>query len=798
MPMTRRRKLLLLLVAVPLALVLLLVVAVFTPAVQTYVARSALSSQGTVQRVAVGSGGAAITGLSLEQPGVKISIPDFRVDLPVFSAVGGNIDLRALVARGVVIDYDPVEAARHAAENPSPIKPSPPAGPFDGILRLVTLPKLQVNGIDLEGELRVSGPQPVTAKFALTGGGIAAGKAGLVELKITAQADRTSDVITTLVLVPTLDGAGQLSALALTLDATAKGFLLAAPATLRSEVNVTREGTGEAWSLRVIAREKALVELDTSWSPGATDFPGRWKFDLTDADLTPFVPFFALPSLALTGDGTLAVLGTERLQAAGKLDFAVDGLEVLGLPELGPITLNSRFDLDASAAEAKVNAFTLTLAAGTSPVLETGAKQAFSYAIPTGKIASARPADELLSIRLLDVPSAWVGLFVPELTLTGPVTGAWSVRPEGDGVALDSTAPFVVSGVSYGAPGEPLLALDAVRVEGLRVRQNSLGLEAAINKLGLVVDGAEMLTMKLTAGRETGQPLLAHIEVGAALASLVRQPALSGMTTLSAGRAFVVLDATAAESGAIDATGDIRITGLRANGPADLPDLHLQPVVKRSAEGVASLRLPLTVSTRDPVRVSDLNIDATITPARLPDGDLTVLVKLLSQVLHVPDLQLLGALVAEAAPATPPVEDVPAGDVPATPLWDGVTGEVSFALGRLVLMPGIEMLNTDGRLALTKEAISLEKFAAMLGTGGELGLGGVLRWFEATSSYAVEADVRGKDIPAGPLLRALNPSASVPLEGTYTLAGKLTGAGEDPAAAITGALASCASPDDPE
>lgn len=780
MPMSRRKKLLLLLVAVPFGLVLLLVVSVFLPAVQTWIAKRALTNQGTVERVAVGTGGVAIRGLTLEQPGVKIFMPDFRADLPVVSALGGRLDLRGLVASDVVIDYDPVEAARHAKENPPAAKPAKPASPFDGLLRMVSLPELQVNGLNVQGELRVSGPQPITAQFSVTGGGIAAGQAGKVEIKITAKADRTSDVFTTLALVPTLDATGQLSALALTLDATAKGFMLAAPATLCSEATITRQGTGEAWSFRVIAAEKALVELATTWAPGATNLPGRWKVNVTDADLAPFVAFFTLPKLAIGGEGTLAFLSTKGLQAAGKLDFSIDGLEVLGLPELGALKLASNFDFDVSAAEAKVRSFKLELGAGASPLLEVETKQAFAYAIPQRTVSSAQPEEELVAIRLIGVPSAWVSLFVPELTLAGPVTGAWSMRPDGDGVVLGSITPLLVSGVRYGPLGKPLVAFDALRLDGLQVRQNSAGFEATIKELQVVSKGADLLTAKLTAARKTGAPLSAHLELGAALASLVDQPALRGMTTLSAGRAFVVFDATMAPTNALEANGEVRLTGLRAGGPGDLPEVQIRPVLSRTAEGVATVRLPITVSASAPVRASDLDVSATLTPAATPGGDLTVLVKVLSQVLHVPDLQLFGGLVAKAPPAAAPAKTAPVDG----PLWKGVKGEVSFALARIVLLPGVEVMNTVGALALTQEAVSLNKFGTLFNTGGDLALDGKLGWLSATRSYTLEGAVRGKDIQAGPLLKALNPTASVPLEGAYSLVGNLSGAGTDPAAVL--------------
>src|SRR5690606_17127277 len=98
MPMSRRRKLLLCLVVAPIALLLLVIIALLTPAVQTFAAKRALGDQGTVERVSVGTGGASLSGLKLEQPGLKISVPSFQADIPLIDAARGRIDLRGLVA----------------------------------------------------------------------------------------------------------------------------------------------------------------------------------------------------------------------------------------------------------------------------------------------------------------------------------------------------------------------------------------------------------------------------------------------------------------------------------------------------------------------------------------------------------------------------------------------------------------------------------------------------------------------------------------------------------------------------
>ena len=188
MALSRRRKLLLFLVVLPLVLVAVLIAALFTPAVQTFAARKALAGQGgEVERVSVGLGGASLSGLRIEQPGLKLVVPSLRADAPLTDLAGGKVEVRALVARDIVIELDPtkMQAAQTPAE-PGPATEKEAKKPFEGVLREVDLPELRVDGIDVAGRLRVAGPQALEANFSLRGGGVRAGETGEIILRCPA------------------------------------------------------------------------------------------------------------------------------------------------------------------------------------------------------------------------------------------------------------------------------------------------------------------------------------------------------------------------------------------------------------------------------------------------------------------------------------------------------------------------------------------------------------------------------------------------------------------------------------
>jgi hypothetical protein len=767
--MTRRRKLVLLLVIAPLVLLAGLVAALLSPAVQTFAVRKALADQGEVARVSAGLSGATLTGLKINQPGLLLSSPSFAAEVPVLDLLRGRIDVRSVVARDLVIDFDPVAAAAHAAKAP-PKEPAP-AKPFSGVFGAAKLPdNLRIQFLDIAGVVRVAGPQPVSARFALSGGDVAAGGTGKITLRIDADAGAAGTLSSTLDLAPTLDAAGQISALAATLQAVAEGGALASPANLKAALSAMREGNAELYRVSLATADKTLVEIDTRWAPGAESFPGAWKIALADSDLKPFLPrFLLLPTVQIDGAGELALSGADRVRASGRLTVFADALERLGLPELGAINLAARFDVEASAKEQRVNALDATLASGAKPVLAVEARQSFSYDSVSAKLSPSQPAAELASIRLLGVPAAWWKPYAPELKISGPITAAFAARPEGDGFVIESSEPLRVGGLRYAQ----LASLEVLSIDGIRVEKATDGMTASVRSLRMADAGFDLIAGDFAAAQKTGEPLSVKTALKLNLAKLADQPALRGQTRIAAGDASLTLDATLADT--VRAALGLKIDGLRAAGVAGgLPALDLQADFARAASGEITLKLPLVVNNAAPARASDLELNATLTPGARTQN---LVLQLSSRVLHVPDLQAFSALAAGPAPAS------------TGPLWAGYTGRVDLDFQRVVYAPGLEFPNVKGSVALTPEALTLEKIQSMLGTGGSFDLSGVLRWLAPDNSYALTAYLGGRDVAVGPLLRTFNPSAQPALDGTYSVVGKISGQGGDPAAAIKTAAA---------
>lgn len=786
--MTRRRKLLLLLVALPLALFVLLVALVFVPAVQTFIVHRALASQpdlkAEVDHVAIGLGGAKLLGLRYEQPGFLLTAPSFEADLTLSDLLGKKVDLTRLAMRDVVIVIDPVAAAAAPASAPKP------ATPFAGLLDALALPvSLYAEGVDLAGTIQVLGADPVDAEFTLKGGGVAPGAEGAFTLSLKAGA-KQGKLVSELLLNPSFAADGRLDAVKLLLNATAETTALAVPARLQTELVVTRAGAGETYRLLITAGTPStvgaatapLVELNSSWSPGATQTPGTWRIAVADTDLSPFLLGVALPVFTVKGEGEATASAADRLRLGGQLHVAASSLERLeGVPALGPVSAELSFALETAAGATSVQAFALTLSSA-APVLGVEVRQPFGIDSTTGRIVPSRPGADLLDLTLLGVPVAWVQAFAPAgVTVGGPITGAWTVRAENEGFAATASAPLIVPGLRVADASGPQWSFDAVRIEGSRLRQSPTGWSAALGSVRVQSKGDDLVSVSVEVSQNTGAPLTAKGELRARLAPLTAQPALvASVGRVSAGQAVLSFEATVGDD--IAAKTKLLLNGLRAGSAGELPELSANAEFTRKADGVITVKLPLTVRNQTASRSSDAELTATLTPG-VADAPARLIARLSSQVLHVPDLQAFTAL----APATPPPSTpAPAPVVPAEPatepLWAGYTGELALALARVVYAPGVELTKIEGTVALTPDTLDLKRLEALLGAG-TLNLSGVLNFLRPAGGYGLAASVSGRELVVGPLLSALNPAQPVPLEGTFTLEAKLQGQGSDPASA---------------
>ncbi len=795
--MARPRKLLLWFVVLPVLLILVCVGLLLVPAVQTFIVRHALASQSQVKAqvdaVAVTLGGANLRGLRFEQSGLLVTAPSFEADVPLLGLASRKIELTRLVAHDIAIVFDPSASAADALANPRLTAAAPAqTSPFSGLLKSLVLPaSLRAGGVDIAGTIRVLGAQPIEAAFTLKGGGIAAGSEGAFTLTLDASA-KQGKLVSEILLRPALGADGQLTVLSAVLNAAAESASLATPAKLQAELAITRAGEGETYRLRIATAAAPLVELTSSWAPGATQTPGRWLLAVTDADLKPFLLGTALPTFSAKGEGELSAASVERFRIGGQLAVAADGLErVTGAPALEPINAHLRFAIEMNAGQPRIEALSLTVSGATSPVLSVEVRQPFGFDSATKKIHPSRPDADLCDVVLLGLPSAWLKSYLPAgLALGGPITGAWIVRAEDEGFIAAASAPLLVPGLRMDGPAGPQWVFDAVRVEGIRAGFSPAGFAARFERLRLQRIGEDVVSASFELMRKPASPLTAKGELRAALVALTAQPALSSAGRLGGGTATLSFDASAGDT--LTAKALLNLVGLRAGSAGELPEVTLNAEFSREADGVLTAKLPITLRNNAASRTSDLELSATLTPKK---GETQITARAFSQNLHVPDLQIFAAL----APDTPPLAAVspasdnaatkpaPAASAPASnPAWAGYGGELALSLARVVYAPGVVFTKIEGKIALTPDTLSLQGLKAALGDG-RLSLGVALNFIRPAGSYGLACDVSVRDLPSGPLLRALSPMQAVPLEGVFSLDATLAGHGSDPTAAAKAA-----------
>lgn len=785
MPISRRTRLVLFLVAAPVLLVLLLISAAMLPAVQTAVARRALAPEGgAVERVAVRLSGAQLEGFALRRPGLNVTVPKLQADVPILNAASGRVGVRGLVARDIEIEFDPVAFA--AAAPAPPAKPAEPPTPFAGLLSSLTLPaELTVDGVDLSGRLRVLGAQSAEINFSLRGGGLRAGQGAEFNLETRVRSG-TDEVAAQLLLSPTLDAQGQIAALAATLDALASSPLLAAPAKLKAEARIERAGSGETYLVKLADAQRVLLQLEQAWHPTAASDPGAWKVSLRDTDLSAFLPGAVLPPFSVEGAGQAAVLDSAKVSLSGGFTLRADRLESLRVPgldlsapALGPLEVDTNFALAGSPQAILVEKFALKLA-GVAPVLVIETAQPVTLTEAAPYFSTARPTDALAKVSLLSLPPAWLTTFVPELVLAGSANGAWTVRAKGHELAIESTSPLVVGALSYGPPGQPLADLDGLRIDSIALSHGAQGLTATLRNITVNAGGRALATADLQASQAIGQPLIASGRLSTDLAVALAQPAAQGAASLTAGTLDVRFEAALAEPLAVQA--DLKLSSLRAPGAAVLPDVETTVTATYATSGALTLKTPITIKAGAGTRVSDLQLDAALTPGN--DG-YHVVGKVGSTLLHIADLEAFAALAPSSATSATPTATSPSATT--TP-WAGFTGGLELALAKVVLTNpvALELQHIAGTLALTPEAATLESLGLGLGTGGRIDLNGSLRRPAGAASYDLSAGVSATDLAVGPLLRLMQ-GGEPPIDGLYQLKASLAGAGTDPAAAAQAA-----------
>ena len=785
----------LLIAGVVLVVVVLLVgVLALNSGVQTWAARKALAGQpglkGTLGEVAIGFQSVVLNNLELEQAGAVITLPSLTAELSVVDAcLNQKISLRRLVAKGWTLNLTAYKFPDTAVK-PSPAVASVSASAevavrvFQGVFAQAALPfDLTVDGVELEGDVRLPPAPGMTAGRAhvvLKGGGLSSGREGTFVFDLAVELKGDEVPVNALKIsgrfIAAMDTPRTFARLATQVEAAATGAQFPNGVKLAADLAAARASTGESYAISLSDGARLLAGLKAELPLGSRHLSGTWKLDLRDTDLSPFALGRSLPLFTLAGAGGLDVeTTTSEVQATGTLVASADKLGVVQaeLASLGPVKLTAEFDVARRGDSLRVERLRAAFA-GVQPVASVQSLQPFEFNPQSGELKVADPTSDLLGLALHSLPLAWVQPFLKDVAFSGTdLRGELVAKARGGGFSLRSKSPLTVAGVSLAQVGKPIFnGVDMSLTAAFDYTPQ--GWQAEVSPLTATSGSAGVLTLEGKVGqlRGEGQPIKSTGRFSINLSEALRQPALAGKITLTAGTAagdFIVSLAAKSEIQA-----NVALTNLASDAETaqqKLPSLSAGLRVDISADRVLSLRVPLIIE-RDG-RKSDLTLAGTATPEK---SSLVVDARVTSERFVIDDAQVLSALLT----VTPPPATVGAVTLPraSAPPWPGISGQVQLALKQVVYSDTFQVSDLAGIVSLEAGSAKLVNFRAGLGDGAEAEVSGALT-FDAKSvtPYALAANLALHEFNPGSLLRTFSPGQPATVEGKFAVASQLVGRG---------------------
>ena len=429
----------------------------------------------------------------------------------------------------------------------------------------------------------------------------------------------------------------------------------------------------------------------------------------------------------------------------------------------------------------RVDRLTSTVS-GERPVLLVEALQAVELNSKTRGVTAANPANDLFHVSVQGVPLAWAQPLLPGFTITGDdLHGEFSAAARDGGFNLRSVAPLTLTNFGVSQAGKPLVsALDLLI--GLGADYTPKGWQAEVTEFSARSGTATLIKLAARVGQTTGekQPLKATGTFEASLPALLAQPAAPAGIVLSQGVARGEFTASVAEKQEIALT--LQLAELAGAGQA-LPEVAVYVRADRDATGRIDAQVPLVVTYAG--RKSDLTIGALV---QTPETGLQIDAQLKSEVLYIEDLKCFAGLMPAAAPAQSAAPAQPETTVvksvakPVGPPWAGIAGEIKLALKKVVYSSAFQLTDVGGTVKITPAMLSLENLRIVLGADGNLKAAGSLNYdAKVAAPYELKADINIIGFDPASLLRSLDPSKPVSVEGKFDLATHLAGRADDPA-----------------
>ena len=523
---------------VVLVLAALLVASAFLPAVQTWIAQTAIARRPGLQ-MTLGSLSAGMSGVELADVNLKtdagvLTLPSIAATLPLLNSVRGHkLVIRSLVAKGWTLDLThapeaentrtravaTVRAAGDEKATPAAnaVSAQTTARIFEGIFGDWKFPcEFSLDEVDLEGDVMLAtspAAEPFRVHVVIKGGGISAGHAGTFAIDASILDPRfpgNSGVAQGRVVVA-MKTPRAFERVDLEADFSTKSGR-GPPAddfTCTIDAAAAREIGDELYTLDLIRGGRHLATIKARFVRATGQLAGKWTIDLRDSDVAPFALNHPLPDVTAAGEGQFDWdPRSTRLHAVGELKTVANHLGGIAprLEPAGELSLAASFDLAQTGQSLHVNRLNASLGA-TQSIAEIHSRQSFDWSEKTGKFKVADPDGDWLEGAFREFPLAWLSAPTDWLGFTrGRASGEFVVKATDEGFALHMKQAFAATGISVQKGGR-IVAQGLDVSAPLRANTTPRGWELQCSPLTIGSAGKQLAVIEAKVDRVSGAEL---------------------------------------------------------------------------------------------------------------------------------------------------------------------------------------------------------------------------------------------------------------------------------------------------
>lgn len=496
-----------------------------TPAVQRWaVLRATRDVPGLkleVDEISAGFSAATLRQVTVEkqQVVVKVERVEAAYSLTAF-LIGRNLVIRRLAVAGLEVDASRV--ARGKAE--AAAAGAPAAAP--GVLARVELPvDLTLDDVRIEGRALLPGAPaepPLTAEYTITGGGIAPGREGELQLDAKLRNPAPAATVTALharaSLHATLTPQRNFNKVTLATTIDAEGLARSGQSQLKVAAELYRSSGGENYEVSVDTLggpvAENMLKLHAELPAGSQQYRGNWELKARAPQLAPFALGTKLPDFDVRGSGRFAVdPAAQTFSLQGGLQGEASRLEAIepAWRAFGTVRTDASFDVAQQGGILQLNQFKV-LVSGAKPVLEAQLTAPVKYDARRNQILAADSASEqIMRISLPGVPLDWVRPFVAAADVSGSaITGQVDLmRASGQGAAVRGR--LELGELNVVQDGRPLLLQAKLAVQAEATLADG-AIEAPVLNLKLSTATGDVLDLagKLSTRLDANAPVTAQ------------------------------------------------------------------------------------------------------------------------------------------------------------------------------------------------------------------------------------------------------------------------------------------------